>query len=78
MVGALEVVADKASRARFDKDGSAGTLCRNFCVENGLIMRAVGDTMIISPPLTLSHDEIDLLMERARVALDQTHSALRP
>ena len=77
MVGALELVADKSTRARFDDDGSAGTLCRNFCVDNGLVMRAVGDTMIISPPLTLSHDQIDLLISRARTALDQTHAALR-
>jgi putrescine aminotransferase len=77
MVAALELVADKPTRARFDKNGSAGVRCRNFCVDNGLIMRAVGDTMIISPPLTLGHEEIDLLIERARAALDQTHAALR-
>ena len=76
MVAALELVADKNSRARFDEDGSAGTLCRNHCVENGLIMRAVGDTMIISPPLTMTHEEIDLLIERASRALDQAHAAL--
>jgi len=35
-------------------------------------MRAVGDSMIIAPPLICSHEEIDLLIERAKKALDQT------
>jgi putrescine aminotransferase len=76
MLGALELVADKGTRARFDENGGTGILCRNLCVENGLVMRAVGDTMIISPPLTLSHGEIDLLISRVGAALDQTHAAL--
>ncbi len=75
-VGALELVADKSSRARFDDDGSAGALCRTMSIEAGLVMRAVGDTMIIAPPLTCSQDQIDLLLERAAVALDKTQAAL--
>ncbi len=75
-VGAMELVADKETRARFDKDGSTGSLCRNMSVECGLVMRAVGDTMIIAPPLTMSHEQIDQLIERARMALDKTQAAL--
>ena len=75
-VGALELVADKRTRARFDSDGSTGALCRNLSVESGLVMRAVGDTMIIAPPLTLTIEQIDQLIERAREALDKTQSAL--
>jgi len=44
---------------------------------NGLVMRAVGDTMIISPPLIISRDEIDILVERATRALDETAHILR-
>ncbi|MEE4661970.1 MAG: aspartate aminotransferase family protein [Halieaceae bacterium] len=75
-VAALELVADKATRARFDKDGSAGALCRKLSVESGLVMRAVGDTMIIAPPLTLNPEQIDMLLERAVMALDKTQAAL--
>jgi putrescine aminotransferase len=75
-LGALELVADKATRARFDEDGSAGAACRNACVENGLVMRAVGDTMIIAPPLTLSHAQIDELVDKVTRSLDAAHSAL--
>jgi putrescine aminotransferase len=75
-VAALELVADKATRARFDDKSTAGTLCRNLSVESGLVMRAVGDTMIVAPPLTLTHEQIDQLIERAVAALDKTQAAL--
>ncbi|MEP5763481.1 MAG: aminotransferase, partial [Halieaceae bacterium] len=75
-VGAIELVADKQSRARFDEDGSTGALCRNLSVDNGLVMRAVGDTMIIAPPLTLSREQMDELLGKARQALDLTWAAL--
>ena len=76
MVGALELVADKTTRARFDEDGSTGSLCRTHCINNGLVMRAVGDTMIISPPLTLGQGGIDLIIERAGLALDAAAAEL--
>ena len=75
-VAAMELVADKSSRARFDEDGSTGALCRNLSVDNGLVMRAVGDTMIIAPPLTIEPAQIDELVEKARQALDKVQAAL--
>lgn len=75
-VGAMELVADKATRERFDDKGKAGTLCRNMSVESGLVMRAVGDTMIIAPPLTLTREQVDQLIDRAVTALDKTQAAL--
>jgi putrescine aminotransferase len=39
-------------------------------IENGLVMRAVGDTMIISPPLVATSTHIDELIERAKKSLD--------
>lgn len=71
-VAALELVADKESRVRFDEDGSAGTICKLACVESGLVMRSVGDTMIISPPLVLTTEQIDELMTKAWQALELT------
>ena len=49
---------------------SVGTLCRDLCIENGLVMRAVRDTMIIAPPLVITHAQIDELVEKARKSLD--------
>jgi putrescine aminotransferase len=51
-------------------------ICRGHCFNNGLIMRAVGDTMIIAPPLVISKTEIDELVEKARKCLDLTASAV--
>ncbi|MDD1975889.1 aspartate aminotransferase family protein [Pseudomonas tussilaginis] len=76
MLGAIELVKDKATRARYEGQG-AGMICRQFCFDNGLIMRAVGDTMIIAPPLVISREEIDELVEKARKCLDLTLEALK-
>ena len=77
LMGAIELVEDKLTRKRFDEEKKAGVTCRNNCLANGLIMRAVNDTMVLSPPLTITQAEIDELFERARVALDNTASQLR-
>jgi putrescine aminotransferase len=72
LIGALELVRDKASRRFFDKRGEVGTICRDFCFENGLIMRAVRDTMIVSPPLVISPAQLDELADKAWRCLDLT------
>jgi putrescine aminotransferase len=47
-------------------------VCRGHCFRNGLIMRAVGDRMIIAPPLTMTHTDIDEMMRLIHLALDLT------
>lgn len=76
LLGAIELVQDKATRKRYEGRG-VGMICRQFCFDNGLIMRAVGDTMIIAPPLVISKDEIDELVTKARKCLDLTLEALQ-
>ena len=76
LVGALELVADKGTRTRFPEVGKTGTLCRDFCFDNGIIMRAVRDTMIISPPLVITPAQIDELVKLARRSLDLTADKL--
>ena len=76
LMGALELVADKTSLERFDKKIGVGTICRDVCVNNGLVMRAVGDIMIIAPPLIITREQIDELMEKAWKCLDLTQKAI--
>ncbi|AOS98378.1 Omega-amino acid--pyruvate aminotransferase [Microbulbifer aggregans] len=76
MVGALELVKDKGSRARFDDKCTAGGVCRDMSIKNGLVMRATGDTMIIAPPLIITTEQVDELVEKAHRALDDTAKAL--
>jgi len=75
MLGAIELVKDKATRQRYEGQG-VGMICRQFCFDNGLIMRAVGDTMIIAPPLVINREEIDELVTKARMCLDLTLNAV--
>jgi putrescine aminotransferase len=76
LVGAIEIVRNKDSRERFHKDLGAGTRCRDFCIDNGLVMRAVGNTMIVSPPLIITNEQIDELVEKAWKCLDLTAASL--
>ncbi|NIM69188.1 MAG: aminotransferase class III-fold pyridoxal phosphate-dependent enzyme [Xanthomonadales bacterium] len=76
LMGALEIVRDKGSRERFAKDLHAGTRCRDRCIETGLVMRAVGDSMIVAPPLVITREQIDELVEKAWQALDLTAESL--
>jgi len=72
LVGALELVSDKATRARFPADRSVGETCRDTSVEQGLVMRHVRDSMIVAPPLVITHAQIDELVDKARRTLDIT------
>ncbi|MEL6934997.1 MAG: aspartate aminotransferase family protein, partial [Pseudomonadota bacterium] len=74
LMGSLALTPDKSSRAKFAADaGTAGLICREHCFSNGLIMRHVGDRMVISPPLVITREEVDTLIERAWLALDLAH-----
>jgi len=75
LMGALELVKDKSTLERFDKDDGVGTKCRDILVNNGLVMRAVGDTVVVAPPLILTHAQADELIEKAWKCLDLTAQA---
>ena len=72
LMGSIALTPDKATRAKFASEpGTVGLRCRERCFANDLIMRHVGDRMIISPPLVITPDEIDMLIARARKSLDE-------
>jgi putrescine aminotransferase len=72
LMGALQLVKDKASRLVFDAALEVGMLCRGHCFGNGVIMRAVGDRMIIAPPLVMTRAQIDEMVTLIRRCLDLT------
>jgi putrescine aminotransferase len=77
LMGAIRLVKDKARDESFDEDHDIGMACRAHCFGNGLIMRAVGDRMIIAPPLVITRAQIDELVALARHALDLTLAQVR-
>ena len=72
LLGALEIVKNKETKERFQPEGHAGLTCRGHCFDSGVVMRAVGDTMFLCPPLVITQSEIDELFERIGLALDLT------
>lgn len=73
MMATLALSPDPSARAAFAGEaGAIGLMCREHCFNNGLVMRAVGDRMIISPPLILTTSDIDELVGKAAKALDLT------
>ena len=78
MMGSIALTPHKESRAKFASEpGTVGYIVRERCFANNLVMRHVGDRMIISPPLVLTRDEADILIERARKSLDEAHQQLK-
>ncbi|MBO9399507.1 aspartate aminotransferase family protein [Shimia sp. R9_3] len=78
MMGSIALTPNKETRAPFEAEtGTVGYKCREHCFANNLIMRHVGDRMIISPPLVLQKADVDVLIERATRALDQTYEQIK-
>jgi len=77
MMGALQLVKDKASNRVFDAALEVGMVCRGHCFGNGLIMRAVGDRMIVAPPLVMTIAQVDEMVALIRTCLDLTLADLK-
>jgi 4-aminobutyrate---pyruvate transaminase len=76
LIGGVELVQDKASKAPFDPKQGVGALFAQRALENGLILRALGDTLALCPPLVISAAEIDEILRRFGRALEETSAAL--
>ncbi|TAG05450.1 MAG: aspartate aminotransferase family protein [Burkholderiales bacterium] len=73
----LVLVKSKSPLQTFDGDLAVGMVCRGHCFGNGLVMRAVGDRMIIAPPLITTKAQIDELIALIRKCLDLTYDDLQ-
>ena len=79
LVGALEIVADKKTRASFDigAPGAAGTRVANHAQARGLFVRNMGDRVAICPPLIINEAELADLFGRLRQSIDATLADLK-
>ncbi|MBJ7314005.1 aspartate aminotransferase family protein [Rugamonas sp. CCM 8940] len=80
-VAGLNLVRVKAAvvhdNVEFDPALAVGMVCRGYMFNNGMIMRAVGDRMIIAPPLVMTRAQIDEMVALIRHCLDLTHADVR-
>jgi len=72
LLAAVELVQDKQQRRPFADQGTVGTACRNYCFNDGLICRAIRDTMVLAPPLVISETEVDEIVVKLKSAIDRT------
>ncbi|GAB6053375.1 aspartate aminotransferase family protein [Magnetospira thiophila] len=72
LLGAVELMRDKATRTGFDPADGVGTYCVNRSLAHGLIHRAMGDSLAFAPPFIISEQEIDQMVEMFKLALDDT------
>jgi putrescine---pyruvate transaminase len=78
LLGAVEIVSEKGTNERFvHEEGHAAPVVRDLCIANGLMVRAIRDSIVASPPLIITHDEIDRLVLILRRALDAAEPILR-
>ncbi len=78
LIGAVELVRDKATKAPFDPAQGAASLVTALCQDHGLIVRALaGDTIAFCPPLIATEAEIDEIWTRFGAALDEGAARLK-
>lgn len=78
LVAGLNLVRKKGTTVHdnvlFDEDQGVGMICRGHMFDNGVIMRAVGERMIVAPPLVMTRAQIDEMTDLIRVCLDKTYA----
>ncbi|MEQ8603488.1 MAG: aspartate aminotransferase family protein [Marivibrio sp.] len=73
LIGAVQLVADKAAKTPFEASQGVALKCADLAHDHGLVVRPLpGDAVAFSPPLVISEEEIDQLLERFGRALDDT------
>lgn len=73
LIGGIEFVKDKASKAQFEAKKGVALKSTGFAQEEGLILRALGgDRVAFCPPLVITEAEIDELFDRYERALAKT------
>lgn len=77
LIGAVEMVADKATKRPFDPKRLVGLTAVGVLQNNGIITRALGDAIALCPPLIISDDEVHEMFDIVERSLDETESWVR-
>ena len=76
LIGAVELVADKATKRPFAKPGRAGAIAAVIGHEEGLIFRSIGDQLALCPPLIATEADIAEIMTRMGRTLERLTGAV--
>jgi 4-aminobutyrate--pyruvate transaminase len=74
LIGAVHIVADKASRAPLPAAAGIGPLIQQSAMDRGVLLRAAPDAIYVCPPLIITKAEIDALIEALSAALDDGYA----
>lgn len=72
LVAGIEMVSDKAAKRSFNSKANVGLYLERRCQEHGVILRSLGDTLTVAPPLVINDSEIDSIIDVVAVSLDET------
>lgn len=70
LIAAVELVADKATKARFDPVGKVGMRVFDRAHDHGLIIRAIGDSIAFCPPMIITTAQVDEMLKRFAATLE--------
>ncbi|WP_029003855.1 aspartate aminotransferase family protein [Azorhizobium doebereinerae] len=70
LIAAVELVADKATKAKFDPPGKVGLRFYDQAHKHGLIIRGIGDSIAFCPPMIITQEQIDEMLRRFSATLD--------
>jgi 4-aminobutyrate---pyruvate transaminase len=77
LVAGIEIVADKASKKSFEAKHAIGAKINLMAQQEGLIVRNMGDTIAVCPPLVISDQEVDELFAKLNRALNKAEDFVR-
>jgi len=78
LIGAIEIVEDRPSKTPFDWDRQVGArICRE-ARSRGLLIRPLGDVIVIMPPLSITLDQLDTMMDAIEASIEAILGALEP
>ncbi|MCF5724135.1 aminotransferase [Pseudomonas syringae] len=77
LMAALEFVADKISRAPFPPTLKVAELVSKALLRRGILLRALGNTLVMAPPLIIDTNQIDDMLVALKESLDEVHAGMQ-
>ena len=76
LMGALEAVADKATKRPWPGELSVSERIANTCTDHGLICRPLGQSIVLCPPFIMTEAQMDEMFDKLGRALDKVFSEI--